>query len=522
MKRDELEQQIDLGLRGLSRSGAGHKGTGPAHAADDGHAASAAPDMHAAWAAAHTRAASLRRRNTMRNTTLMLLLAGLLTVAGLTLWPRGNGWAVTDGWIVEYEIEVPAYYDFDYGVNGAKDPTAPQDRLEQLVADWNEAHKDKAQLPGQPLATLKVMPAAKDSDEPLLKRATAQLSFASDDQALLDELTELLRNPGEGLPQMIGVPLRYSRTWYANEKYPERYEPREIVIDGKPYSFPTDFESEDELENFRDTVLPHAQNFGGLGENKLDKETRPAMLYYNLLSKRTIQKTGAGMVLLMSVDSQDRILLDTLVRDDPFAEFALRECQAQGLNAIPGKGMTLEECLGLMRHGLEVVRRQTTKSGRAIEVYQFTCLAYPTVSFELGQGAGKYTPSVSESLRAKQQSDRYLQAVNSWLAEHQELRIPDQVWSSEGDPPKPVPERHVAARPVYGSIRTFVPGANNSPEELAAAIVPVVAIQVEMHGLSSEDRVSLRSALESVAGSQQVIEWRLSDQKLPLEEDKSE
>ncbi|MCC7479512.1 hypothetical protein IT575_13790 [bacterium] len=481
MKHDELEQQIDLGLRGLSRSGSGHGAAGAPLAADDG--APPAPDISAAWAAAHTRAAKLRRRNTMRNTTMLLLLAGLLTVAGLTLWPRGNGWAVTDGWIVEYEIEVPAYY----GPGGSESPVdAPAELLSAAVSKWAAENR----IEGRPTAAIEVAPKPFLPGNGFVRGATVKITLPSESDKLLAQLLEFVHAPGAGLPAATGEVRRYSKQWYFQEKYPQLFEQREIEINGKAYIFPRDFNRKPDIDalNMLCGFMPQP-----------GKAAR--FYYYNLLAPETLAETGLGSIVRMDVAAEDMVVrLKTVRQADPFAPGELAKGHVNGLGSTFGQpGWTDEDFADALIQELRLTPLITpAMTERKLEVTQLKYLLFPLQRYQPGQPAATYQVSEEDKKQALAVWGRYNSALSAFLRSHPEF--------------EPLIQSRLGQK-AYGDQM-----AELSYEQLTAQVrgaappLPRSTFSVELYREASAEQVAaLKEALDKVVPDAVSFQWTLAE-----------
>ncbi len=397
---------------------------------DKGNGAELPPELGQSISGALGRRGRLRRKSMLRSlkSTLLIIFVGLLTVAGLTLWPRGNGWAVTDGWIVEYEIEVPAYYGFDFVASGVQGVESPQSQLEQLVRDWSAEHANAAPAEGVGLAELNVhqpMPQTNGKDPGLFNffvhRAPVTLTFRSDDEELLDELLALLRSPGEGLPGLQGEVKKYSKTWYVREKYPQIYEERTLTVDGRELHFPRDFPG-----NIEDSMLA-----GMLPDPQATKD-RSSMLYYNLLTDAERELTGAGLLTRLEV-KDGQLSVTTIEEDTRYRELRLPADLRLGIqmgggynaDGTPQPPDSNEFYLDALYQFLRERSANHQEDYETVQVWGLEYLLFPRERFEPGQPAQSYRVTEADRSHALALAARYSEAFSAAFPGYAELRLED-------------------------------------------------------------------------------------------------
>lgn len=431
----------------------------------------------------------------MRNTTMLLLFTGLLLIAGLTLWPRGKGWAITDGWVVEYEIEVPAYYGFDFFASGVQGVETPQSRLEKLVTQWSTDHADLAPLPGVELARLSIgqpMPEVSPSgqvDNFFVHRAQASLLFMSEDAELLNELLDLLRDPGAGLPPLNGEIRKYNKSWIVQAKNPKLYEPRTFTVDGREFHFPQDFPGD----------VADSQLAGQLPD-PAEKHQRSSMLYYNLLTESERQLTGAG--LLTRLDFRDgRLSVTTLHDDERFRQLALAPdlrlgLQMGGTYSADGTPKAPESEEFYLDALYQVLRERSSnheEDYESLQVWGLEYLLFPQERFEPGQPAENYRVTDADRKHALAMAERYRAAFEAAFPGYADLRLED------------------------GSRAVSVGGGGQLESARLGAPIneqPRYSLSLTLRGPKVEEAAKIKAVLDTVEPGATSFSWRLRDETM--------
>lgn len=336
----------------------------------------------------------------------LLLLAGA-TLALLLVQQRPS-WAQMDGYVLSYPLVYPGYAAC---VTNMSTP-GPVQELHERVAAWAKAHADAAP-PGwkfglaydEGIFSVPEDPWVKQHQRsPLVYAAVVKVTLLSDDEQLLASLLQAT----SGIPH-VSTPGVDSQSWYYHQRLSKLFSRQDtLLINGRRYSFPRDFEP-------RDAEL--------LGEHCASLQQGWPMAYA-FFDPQFEQRFDLGTICRMERLKSGTVKISKLTDEPVFAGLDLPRPYILGLGLRVADNNHREESIEDIRRALyDLAKRRAANKQEEFKEFAGWGIIIPLLPAERFEGAleGRLPAQLSPAEQAltEQRYQQLQAAFDAWAKAHQ-------------------------------------------------------------------------------------------------------